>query len=99
MYEPKKINCDVYLLTNLDMEEQISNHWSPGVSFKIEPNYEDRTEWLGFICAEELDEWDNQTIFSAIEQGYYAYCPYLFIQQLINDGVFPSGYYVIDLAW
>ena len=98
MYEPKIIATgDVYFLTNEDMEEQISSHWSPGVPFKIDIGYNDSNGWLGHMCPEELDSWDRSTILSAIEFGYYSYCPYIFVQQLINDGVFPSGNYLIDL--
>ena len=103
MYNPQKISGDVYLLNKFDIEEQISTHWSTQVPWGTEVPfklYSDSgvAEALGFIYEKELDEWDKSDIFSAIECGYYAYCPYLFIQQLVNDGVFPPGYYIIDLS-
>ena len=97
MYEPKRIDGVVYFLTQQDIEEQISKHWSTEVPFKL---YADRgvSEGLGLICKKELDNWDKSDILSAIECGYYSYCPYLFIQQLVNDGACPEGHYIIDLS-
>ena len=97
MCDPQKIRGDVYLLNKFDIEEQISEHWSPGVPFKLDTGYNEVNGWLGYVYPKELDEWDKQTVFAAIECGYYSYCPYLFVQQLINDEVFPSGNYIIYL--
>ena len=97
IYSPDSVNGPVFSMTGSQLEGLIVKYCNVS-SYELIPEY-NGSMVLGLIEVAQLDEYDESSLLEAIARGSYDYEPTIFVQYLVNEGVLPVGFYIVNMSW